>query len=142
MTFVTEKIGTDEQRAEFAGLGLISRITRRPAQLSEWVVDRERGLYFVNFGGGAGGAPYFLALADKDGLVLDAQAYEKSDGPYRPKGVEVEWTVESIAIPQRAAILAKDLVTALSDALKVYGSLGNAEVTKSVQVKLVSPRLV
>jgi hypothetical protein len=139
MAFVIEKIESAKQRAEFESLRLISPITRQPAKLGRWVVDRERGLYFVNFGGGAAEMPYLLALAEQGSVVLQAEGREQSKGPIVPNGVDVSWNVQSITIAKSEASRADQLLKALRDALLAYGSLGNPDVVKSVRINMTDP---
>ena len=71
MTFLLEAVDTQARRTECASLGLISPPTMKPYHEDyKWVVDRERGLYFVNFGGGYSEKPWSLALVVKGVVSL------------------------------------------------------------------------
>jgi len=142
MTFEMEKIQTDAQRAEANALSLKSPFTSGQAAIHEWLVDRERELYFINLGGGGPDRPYFLVLADRSGVVLRAEGREKSEGRYMPQGITVAWNIESLAIPKKQSARSGELLALFSEALRAYGYLGDASVAKSVSVALATPAFV
>ena len=143
MAFVNEKIETDEQRAELASLQIKPPFRRNePLRLDSWAVDRERGLYFLSFGRGGPGSPYFVALSDRSGVVLEASGEMNASGPYQPKGIDVTWNLTSIRIPRAHGSRADELISALSEALRADGYLGEAEATRSVEVTLSKATLI
>jgi hypothetical protein len=141
MTFEMEAIENSAQQAEVAALGLNSPFTSGPASIRRWLVDRDRGLYFINLGGG-GERPYFLVLADRNGVLLQAEAAEEADGDFAPNAATVSWSFNSIVIPKREAERVDEILALLRESLQAYGHLGNTKVVKSISVALVKPSFV
>lgn len=139
MSFVVEEIKTAELIAEFESFGLKDPFNGQPAHPWRWVVDRERGWYFVHLGGGASEMPSFLVLFNRAGVVVDIQGQERAKGPRLPKSVEVWWTLEGIVIPKQHANRAGELMGLIEEALTVWGALGNTHLTKAVHIKSPAP---
>src|SRR4051812_48938670 len=102
MAYVLEEFTSPQQQAEFAQLNLASPFTSGPAVVRAWLVDRERGLYFINLGGG-GERAYSLVLADRNGVLLRAQGERRATGQFVPKGVDENWSISSASIPKDLA---------------------------------------
>lgn len=141
MVFEMEQVQSAAQKAEAAAFGLESPFTSGPAEIRRWLVDRARGVYFINLGGG-GERPYFLVLAGRNGVLLQAEALNKADGEFLPKGITVAWSFRSIVIPKREAERAEEILALLNESLQAYGYLGNAEVASSISVAMVTPSFV
>jgi hypothetical protein len=103
MAFVLETIDSIEQRAEIVALGLKSPFNSQPLELCRRWVDRARGLYFMNLGGGGSEKPWYLVLADRGGPVLEARGWEWASDPMLPETLEVKWNIESLAIAKRVS---------------------------------------
>jgi len=142
MTYILETIVTPEQRAEVARLALASPFTAGPAVVKEWLVDRERGLYFINLGGGSLEMPYFLVLADRTGVLLMAEGERHTTGPVVPRGLEESWEIKGISIPRSFANRNGEILAMFREALQAYGSLGDPDRARSVNVRLGSAKLV
>lgn len=139
MTFVREEIDTAERRQERDGLHLVSPVTRSSFDEPRWFVDRERGLYFVELGGGGPEIPFVFGLADKTGVLLEAQARAETVGEYHKKNIDLTWHLSRIKIRKEYAARADELLARLREALESYGLAGNSTVTKSVRVELPVP---
>lgn len=139
VSFVVEKVETPEQLAEFESFQLKDPFRHLPLRPSRWVVDRERGWYFINLGGGASEMPWFLRLFNRAGLAVNIDGRCRAVGKMKPKSVEVWWHLESIEIPKEHASRTDELLQLIVEALHAYGSLGRSELTKAVHVKL-APR--
>jgi hypothetical protein len=113
MPFVFERLNTPERQAEFRDLKVISPLTRKladPELMSGWVVDRERGWYFMCLGGGAAEMPYFFVLADKDGAVLNAHGRVKHLKGPSAGTVDITWTIELLNVDELTELLREALM--------------------------------
>src|SRR5688572_16295654 len=140
MSYILEKVVTPDQRAELARFDLASPFTSGPADVYEWLVDRDRGLYFINLGGGVD-RDYFLVFADRTGSLLRAQG-ERRAKDASPGRVDEFWRLESISIPRALAARKEEILSLFREALAAYGSLGDAKRAQSVSVNLGTPKLV
>jgi hypothetical protein len=135
MAFEVERIDTPELRAELKSLKLKSPLSAiDPMDLRDWCVDRRAGLYFVIYGGGALEIPHLMALADRDGVVVEIEADRSAVGNVAPHSIEVAWTITDFRVAPRATSQSQQLETALRDALVAYGAHGRPDITKSVRV--------
>lgn len=141
MAYVLEEITTPEQRAELAKYELQSPFTSGPADVSEWLVDRKRGLYLINLGGGID-KPYFLVFADRNAVLLQVEGWRRGSGLTVPKGVDETWTIESVPVQRYLAKRIPEILKEFRRALVAYGSLGDATIARSVTVKLGPTRLI
>ena len=143
MAFQIEAIDTPEKRAEFAAFNFTYPLSHTPLDARKWVVDRERGLYFVNRGGGSPReVPFFFSLVTSEGTRINCEGSMDAKGDIYPDGAVVTWNITLIQIPKDEAPRREEIVAWIYEALKLYGNLGNPEITKSTSVNLPSPELV
>jgi hypothetical protein len=142
VSFVAEKVETTDQLAEFESFQLKDPFRHLPLRPSRWAVDRVRGWYFVNLGGGASEMPWFLRLFSRAGLVVNIHGRYRAVGEMKPKSVEVWWHLESIEIPKQHASRTDDLLQLIVEALQAYGHLGRSELAKAVHVNVIAPRFI
>jgi hypothetical protein len=142
MSFIAEKIQTPQQIAEFESFALKDPFRHEPLHPFTWAVDRERGWYFVNLGGGASETPWFLRLFNREGLVVNMHGRQRASGPRQPHSVEVWWNFELIEIPKQHATRTDELLQLITEALQAYGINGRSELTKAVHVSLTAPKFV
>lgn len=142
MSFIAEKIETPEQRKEFESFALKDPFRHEPLMPFTWAVDRKRGWYFVNLGGGASEMPWFLRLFNRNGLIVNMHGRQRASGARQPKSVEVWWNLERIEIPRQHATRTDELLDISIEALQAYGINGRGELTKAVHVSLTAPTFI
>jgi hypothetical protein len=142
MSFAVENIETAAQVAEFESFALKDPFRHEPLRASPWAVDRQRGWYFVNLGGGASEMPWFLRLFNREGLDVQIRGRQKAKGPRQPNSIEVWWALERIEIPKQHAARTDELLQLITEALQAYGINGHSELTKAVHVTVIAPTFV
>lgn len=141
MSFLSEKIESVEERAEFDSFGFTIPGSTTPLFSERWTVDRDRGIYFVTLGGG-GEIPLFLRLVEKGGVTINLQGHERAEGDMQPHTLEVFWKITKIAIPRQQASRVDEFMQWIKEALIAHGHFGYIELTKNTNVDLAQPKLV
>jgi len=136
MVFHVEKITTPEQRAEYATFGFKQPGTNRLSDASDWIVDRDRGVFIASLGGGVLERPYFFELVTLDGVKASIEARVKAEGDVAPNALEVWWSVSAIKVPTEHAGSVGDIRGWLFEGLKEYGFLGETHLSRQVHVDL------
>lgn len=142
MAFQIEPIDTPERRAEFDAFKFTYPLSQTPLESRRWVVDRERGLFFVNRGGDAFELPYLLCLVTNEGARINCEGTMDAKGNAYPDGAVIKWIISSVQIPKELAGRSEEILAWLHEALMLYGNLGDPEITKRTSVKLPSPVFV
>jgi hypothetical protein len=141
VSFVSERIESAKQRAEFDSFGFTFLGSTMPLFSKRWTVDRNRNLYFVTLGGG-GELPYLLRLVEKDSITINLEGSEEAKGGMQPHSLEVFWKITRIEIPAAHASRADEFMQWIREALVAHGHFGYIELTKKTDFSLTQPRFI
>ena len=133
MGFVNESVDSPQRVAELSDLGLVSPIDNRPPVPWRWAVDRERGHYFVSFGGGSFDVPLVFALVVPGGTVW-IEGRNEQHGNIFQRTVEIDWTISSVSIPRALASRSAEILALVREALEAHGLGFDPTPVKRVRV--------
>lgn len=142
MAFSVEKIETPEQRAEFNSFGFMRPGTKMPSEALTWIVDRFRGVFLVNLGGGSLERPYFFRLIAPNDIDVRFEGTLQTDGDIGAGGLEVWWRISEMRVHHSQKNRIAEIGDWIREGLKVYGALGSSQHTKVVHVELPIASLV
>lgn len=140
MVFTVEKLSSPAVRSEFETFGFKQPGTNAPAEASQWIVDREKGVFIASLGGGMFDRPNFFQLATRNGIRASVEARVEAKGAAVPQGLEVRWNVSAILVPKEHAASAAEIREWVVEALKQFGYLGESELSKEVHVGFSAAR--
>lgn len=135
--FVNEKIGEDEKRKiDWSSFTFWSGdkvgLSRSPP--GTWTIDRGRNVFFVSvrLGRPNGESPtYGLSWEGRFIRVTANGKWESSNGKGQGDGF---WEIQTIEIPSDLLNLRANILTALEEAIEVYGFLYSREGIESIHI--------
>ena len=138
MAFVNEKITREENINLFNSFHLKDPITKVIANPEYWTVDRERGLYFVLYGGyNSDDIPLFFALIINNQKVY-IEVHLRGKGS-RQRGKDSYWKISKILISEKLELDKDNIILYIKEAAEAYtkGPLNDAYI-KSLKIEIIS----
>ena len=99
MAFIGERITTKEDKQYVASKGFTYIIGDPIISARSWAIDREKDMILVPTGGGGLEMPesYGLYL---DGVIIDIEGNEKSEGERFDNDLKIHWFINKIRAPK------------------------------------------
>ena len=121
MAFVNEEI-SEEDKERFNSFGFKSPYSESSVNPWKWTIDRERNIFLCSLAGSGSRMDYkpcSFAMLDK-GFVIKIETYVEIHGNDWG-GIEVQWEIEKIFIPDAFEIDVKEITELIREALTAYG---------------------
>ena len=99
MAFVAGRVRNEEDKRYIYSVGFLDVLGDPLDTPRYWAIDRELGRMFVSCGGGGPELPEKYALY-VDGMIIDIEGHENSDGNMYQGGVRIQWKIRWIGIPK------------------------------------------
>ena len=139
MSFVNEEM-SDADHAKYIGdsLNIYSYVPKGPGskRLIHWTIDRERNVFLVGLGGGAGPFPERFALVWNGEIVsLECSSRRRRDERI-PTALAVDYRVLGIYLTPALMNRREELLALVREALDAYGNIGDRTNVETVTVAI------